>query len=85
MLNDKCQMMANNGKCQMSNEFKCQMSKNVKWQMAQDKCQITKVNSQLSGLSPSKVEFWNGVWFLGKLWNSQTFCPVKIARFGVEC
>ena len=35
-------------------------------------------------MSPSKVEFWNGVWFLGKLLKQSNVWVVKIARFGVE-
>ena len=38
----------------------------------------------LMGLSPSKVEFWNGVWFLGKLLKQSNVLVVKIARFGVQ-
>ena len=35
-------------------------------------------------MSPSKVEFWNGVWFLGKLLKQSNVWVVKIVRFGVE-
>ena len=35
-------------------------------------------------MSPSKVEFWDGVWFLGKLLKQSNVLVVKIARFGVQ-